>query len=108
MRSKDQRVAPAEARGFRMPAEWEPHAATWLSWPHKEASWPGNFGPIPTIWVEMVRALAPFEHVNILVNDAAAAAQVRALLRDASVDETQVTLHEIPTDDAWMRDHGPT
>ncbi len=91
-----------------MPAEWEPHAATWLSWPHKEASWPGNFAPIPGIWVEMVRALAPHERVNILVNDAVAAASVRGLLRRAEVDLDNVTLHEIPTDDAWARDHGPT
>ena len=60
-----------------MPAEWEPHAATWLAWPHKEESWPGNFAPIPRVWVEMVRALAPHEHVNILVNDDGAAATVR-------------------------------
>lgn len=91
-----------------MPAEWEPHAATWLSWPHKEASWPGNFAPIPGIWVEMVRALAPGEHVNILVNDAVAAAEVRVRLRRAEIDLDSVTLHEIPTDDAWARDHGPT
>ena len=48
----DQGETPA-ALGFRMPAEWEPHAATWLAWPHKEASWPGNFEPIPAIWAEM-------------------------------------------------------
>ena len=61
------------ALGFRMPAEWEPHAATWLSWPHKESSWPGKLERIPPIWVEMVRALAGGEAVNILVNDAAPA-----------------------------------
>ena len=43
--------------GYRWPAEWEPHAATWLSWPHKEASWPGKFEPVPGIFDEMVRAL---------------------------------------------------
>ena len=96
------------ALGFRMPAEFEPHAATWLSWPHKEASWPGNFAPIPGVWVEMVRALAPHEHVNILVNDAAAGAAVRALLRATGVRDEAVSLHEIITDDAWARDHGPT
>jgi len=96
------------ARGFRMPAEWEPHAATWLTWPHKEASWPGNFKPIPPVWVEMVRALATHEGVNILVNDNAAATQVRGLLRAAQVPETNVALFEMRTDDAWIRDHGPT
>ncbi len=96
------------ALGFRMPAEWEPHAATWLSWPHKEASWPGCFEPIPRIWVEMVRALVPYEHVHILVNEAAPAAQVRELLLEGGVDLAHVSLHDIRTDDAWARDHGPT
>jgi len=96
------------AAGFRMPAEWEPHAATWLAWPHKQESWPGNFEPIPGVWVEMVRALAPHEHVNILVNDADAAAEVSTRLRAASVADAAVTLHHIVTDDAWARDHGPT
>jgi agmatine deiminase len=93
--------------GFRMPAEWEPHTATWLAWPHKEASWPGNFEPIPGIWVEMTRALAPNERVNILVNDDASAAPVELLLRDAAVNLANVALHRIRTDDAWARDHGP-
>jgi len=96
------------ARGFRMPAEWEPHAATWLSWPHKEASWPGKLERIPPIWVEMVRALVPGERVDILVNDAAPAEQVRALLARGGVPLADVRLHAVPTDDAWMRDHGPT
>src|SRR5437762_13748672 len=94
--------------GFRMPAEWEPHAATWLAWPHKEASWPGNFLPIPGIWVEMVRALAPHERVNVLVNDEPMAAAVHQCLSAARVPLEHVTLHRIRTDDAWARDHGPT
>jgi len=96
------------ALGFRMPAEWEAHAATWLAWPHKEASWPGNFGPIPDVWVEIVHALQPHEQVNILVNDAAAAAGVRERLRAARVPDRNVGLHLMPTDDAWIRDYGPT
>jgi agmatine deiminase len=91
-----------------MPAEWEPHAATWLAWPHKRESWPGNFDPIPAVWVEIVRALEPHERVNVLVNDAGAADEVRALLRAAGVPDGNVALHCIPTDDAWVRDHGPT
>jgi agmatine deiminase len=90
-----------------MPAEWEPHAATWLAWPHKEDSWPGNFAPIPAVWVEIVRALAPSERVNILVDHAAAAAGVRDLLRAGVVSDRGVSLCEIPTDDAWIRDYGP-
>jgi agmatine deiminase len=94
--------------GYRMPAEWEPHAATWLAWPHKEESWPGNFAPIPAVWVEIVRVLEPSEHVNILVNDSAAATTVRELLGAGGIPERNVSLHEIPTNDAWIRDHGPT
>lgn len=95
------------ALGFRMPAEWEPHAATWLAWPHKQDSWPGNFTPIPAVWVEIVRALQPHEGVNILVNDAQAAASLRQLLAAAQVPEHNVQLHPIATNDAWIRDHGP-
>ena len=96
------------AEGFRMPAEWERHEGTWLSWPHKEASWPGRFERIPPIWVEMVRALCPAEAVHILVNEAAPPAVVRRQLAAAGVPLSAVHLHEVATDDAWMRDHGPT
>jgi agmatine deiminase len=96
------------ALGYHMPAEWEPHAGTWLAWPHKEASWPGNFEPIPGVWVEMVRLLEAHERVDILVGDDTAAARVRALLREAGVGDTHTVLHCIPTDDAWVRDFGPT
>ncbi len=96
------------ALGYRMPGEWEPHAATWLSWPHKEASWPGNFEPIPAIWVEMVRLLSVDERVEILVNDDAAAEHVRKLLRSGGATLANVGVHLIRTDDAWVRDHGPT
>lgn len=102
------RAPSPAALGFRMPAEWEPHAATWLTWPHKEASWPGKFEPITAVWVEVVRALAPHERVNILVNDAAMEAHVHDVLRTAHVPMQAVSLHVIPTDDAWARDHGPT
>jgi len=95
------------ARGYRMPAEWEPHAATWLSWPHKEASWPGKLARVPPIFVAMVSALSRGELVHILVNQSAPADAVRALLTRAGVPAERVRLHEVPTDDAWIRDHGP-
>jgi len=100
-------MTPA-ALGYRMPAEWEPHAATWLCWPHNEATWPGKLPAIPPIWVQMVKALAPGEEIRILVEDADASAQVRRLLAAADVTMSRVVLHEIPTNDSWMRDAGPT
>ncbi len=69
-------TTPAEL-GYRMPAEWEPHRGTWLSWPHKEASWPGKFGPVPAIFARMVRHLADHEEVHINVAGPAMEHEVR-------------------------------
>jgi agmatine deiminase len=90
-----------------MPAEWEPHEATWLSWPHKAESWPGAFEPVPGIFVEIARLLAQSELVRINVADEERAAEVRALLLRGGVDLAAVRFHLIPTDDSWVRDHGP-
>lgn len=102
-----EQVPTPRAQGYRWPAEWEPHAATWLSWPHKEASWPGNFEPVPRIFVEMVRALVAGERVEILAGGVLRPDDVRALLRDGGVPLENVRVHDVPTDDAWVRDHGP-
>jgi agmatine deiminase len=100
--------APTPAQlGYRMPAEWAPHRGTWLSWPHKEASWPGNFGPVPGIFATMVRALADREEVHINVAGPAMEASVRTLLADEGADAGNVYFHHNPTNDAWCRDHGP-
>jgi agmatine deiminase len=101
------RDVPA-ALGYRMPAEWESHAATWLAWPHKEDSWPGKLPGMPPIWAEMVRHLTTGEDVHILVNDAAPEREVRSLLEGAGVPLGRVHFHAVQTDDAWIRDHGPT
>ncbi len=93
--------------GYRMPAEWERHEATWLSWPHKEESWPGAFEPIPGIFVEITRHLATSELVRINVTDEEFAARVRELLRRSGIDLSAIRVHLIPTNDAWVRDHGP-
>lgn len=87
-----------------MPAEWEPHAATWLSWPHNPNTWPGKFEPVPAIWAELARALARFEPVNIL----AGGDDVMRVAKSLVGDVPNVTLWDIPTNDCWMRDHGPT
>ncbi len=105
-------TSPVESRcprelGYRWPAEWEPHDATWLAWPHKEASWPGKFEPVPGVFVEMVRALVPGERVEILVGDAALEQDARRRLEAGGVPLERVRFHRIPTDDAWIRDHGP-
>lgn len=93
------------ALGYRMPAEWEPHQATWLSWPHKEASWPGKIDAIHPVYARMVAALATSEPVHINVNDEAMAGRVRGYLKDAGA-VGDIRLHYFPTDDAWCRDHG--
>jgi agmatine deiminase len=93
--------------GYRMPAEWEPHEATWLSWPHKEASWPGAFEPVPGVFVELTRHLTASELVRINVADEAFADRVRTLLKQGGVDLDRVRFHLNPTNDAWCRDHGP-
>lgn len=99
-------VTPAEL-GFRMPAEWEPHRGTWLSWPHKKASWPGCFEPVPALFATMVRLLADGEEVHINVADPDMEADVRRLLADEGAGTGNVFFHYNPTNDAWCRDHGP-
>lgn len=99
-------LAPA-ALGFRMPAEWEPHRGTWLSWPHKEASWPGKFEPVPAIFARMVRELGDREEVHINVAGPEMEFAVRELLADEGAGAGNVFFHHNPTNDAWCRDHGP-
>jgi len=90
-----------------MPAEWEPHRGTWLSWPHKEASWPGKFTPVPRIFARMVGLLADHEEIHINVAGPAMEQEVRRLLTDCGTDTGNVFFHFHPTNDAWCRDHGP-
>ncbi len=90
-----------------MPAEWARHRGTWLSWPHKEASWPGKFEPVPAIFAEMVRHLAPGEEVHINVGSDALETSARAALAVAKAPTEAVSFHRHPTNDAWCRDHGP-
>ncbi len=90
-----------------MPAEWAPHRGTWLSWPHRESSWPGNFFPVPFVIAEMIRHLAPGEEVHVNVADDAMEAEARSVLAEARVSTANVFFHHFPTNDAWCRDHGP-
>jgi agmatine deiminase len=93
---------------FRMPAEWEPHRATWVAWPHHEADWPGKFGSIPWVYAEIIRVLADHETVNILCHSHDVAERARAILAAHAVRRDRVTLHEVPTDRSWLRDSAPT
>ena len=95
------------ALGYTMPAEWEPHEATWLSWPHKEASWPDAFEPVPAVFAQITKHLTDSELVRINVADEDFAERVRIELRQAEVDLSRVCFHFNPTNDAWCRDHGP-
>ncbi|MEZ4333972.1 MAG: agmatine deiminase family protein [Myxococcota bacterium] len=91
----------------RWPAEWEPHRATWLSWPHNRETWPTRLAEVEDAFCEMVRQIAPGEDVEIHVGDPERAAHVEARLRGAGLrDLSRVHLHAVPTNDAWVRDHG--
>ena len=89
-----------------MPAEWEPHAATWLAWPHYHGDWPGKFEPIPWVYSEIVRNLARHERVELIVNDAAAERNARKILARSNGLSKNVRFHRWPTDRAWLRDSG--
>jgi agmatine deiminase len=95
------------ALGFRMPAEWEPHAATWIAWPHEKSDWPGKFEPIPWVYGEVVRHLAAGERVRILVDDAKLKRSAQKLLARVGVNLSQIDFVEQPTDRAWTRDFCP-
>ena len=90
-----------------MPAEWEPHEATWLAWPHRLSDWPRKFAPIPWVYGEIARKLAPGERLRILAASEAHAAQARRVLARAGVDSSRVELFRFPTDRGWTRDFGP-
>jgi len=92
---------------YRFPAEWEPHAATWIAWPHHEPDWPDKLGAIPWVYAEIVRVLSAFERVEILCHDD----EVRALARrhlEAHGVRANYRLHVVPNDRVWLRDSAPT
>jgi len=98
--------ATPESEGFRWPAEWEPHRATWLAWPHNAETWPGHLEGAEASFVEMVRALHGREQVCITVADAAMEEAAPRRLAGAGI-EGGLEFHHFSTNDAWIRDHGP-
>ncbi len=95
------------AQGFRHPAEWEPHEATWIGWPANRTDWPGKFAPIPWVYGEIVRRIAPGEIVRILVNSREHEAAARRVLKRAGVESSRIEFFRFPTDRGWTRDSGP-
>lgn len=92
---------------FRMPAEWESHAGTWLAWPHRRSDWPGKFTPIMWVYGEIVRTLARFEPVNVVVRDDKQQREAARVLKKAGANPSTVHYHTIPNDRGWLRDNGP-
>jgi agmatine deiminase len=99
--------SPAEF-DFRMPAEWEPHAATWLAWPHYRGDWPGKFDPVPWVYAEIIRHLARHERVELVVNNALSEKSARKVLSRANALSDNVRFRRWPTNRVWTRDSGCT
>ncbi len=104
--AQSEAMTPA-ALGFRLPAEWEPHEATWIGWPHNRSDWPGKLAPIHWVYGEIARKLAPGELLRILVNSSAQEARARRLLSRVGVDLTRAEFFRFPTNRGWTRDFGP-
>ena len=103
--SLDARNNPPTRLGYRMPAEWEPHRATWLSWPHNLETWPEELADVERTMALAAKALATGEAVYINVDDADHERHVRGILDEVGV-RGEVRFFHIPTNDAWVRDHG--
>lgn len=94
--------------GYRMPAEWEPHAGTWLTWPRPEGiSFPDKYDTVPPVYAELIRHVTPAEEVNINVWDAEMESWVRDLLQKYKTPLERVRFHHFPAYEPWCRDHGP-
>jgi agmatine deiminase len=95
------------ALGYRMPAEWEPHEATWIAWPHNEDDWPGRFEPIPWVYGEIVRKLSQVERVRILLQNDDAEESARRVLEKTGAQWEAIEFYPMPTDRVWARDFAP-
>src|SRR5579875_1634524 len=100
-------LAQVVAAGYRMPAEWEPHRATYLVWPHNRDTWPDKFEPVPAAFAAIVAGLSRFEPVRLLVKDPPTHEQARALIEAAGARADRVQYVTLATNDSWIRDFGP-
>jgi agmatine deiminase len=91
-----------------MPAEWEPHRATWLAWPHEKTDWPGKFDAIRWVFCEIMRALQEGERIRLIVDGKAGERSARSALQKSGVSLKAVDFHHVPTDRSWLRDSAPT
>lgn len=99
------KITPASL-GYRMPAEWEPHSATWLSWPHNSKTWPGqDMAKVQEVHIAMMKGLHLGEKVNLLVNDQKTFDYVSGKLLETGI--SGIYIHIFPTNDVWIRDYGP-
>ncbi|MFZ4262991.1 agmatine deiminase family protein [Sphingobacterium sp. HJSM2_6] len=96
-----------KAQGFRFPAEWEKQEALWLSWPHKEASWPGKLESIFEPYARFIQLVAEDQYVRINVADEAMKTFALSHIKLAGAKLEHISFHFNPTNDAWCRDHGP-
>ncbi|MCR5425016.1 MAG: agmatine deiminase family protein [Bacteroidales bacterium] len=94
-------------KGFYMPAEWERHEATWLSYPHNQNSWPGKIETIVPSYNLFIKTLTEVETVHVIVQDATMEFLVKAALKSCGAFMVNLEFHQFPTNDAWCRDHGP-
>jgi len=104
--SNSNQPTPADL-GYAMPAEWEPHRATWLGWPHHESDWPGKLDTIRWVYAEMVRKISAGELVRILVRNLEEAVLARSYLRRAHCNLKRLQFIVHPTNRGWTRDTGP-
>lgn len=92
---------------YRLPAEWEPHEATWIGWPHNKEDWPGKFAPVPWVYGEIARYISRGEKVRIVVEDKEQQKKAERVLKAVDSDFENIEFFTLKTDRGWMRDSGP-
>jgi agmatine deiminase len=100
-------LATPSSLGYRMPAEWEPHAATWLAWPHEPTDWPGKFDAIPWVFAEVARNLQEGERIRVIVAGKREESQAKSVFARSQVNLKQVDFIHLATDRSWTRDFLP-